>query len=61
MEFKKVSINFEQNEDSLKEEQLLDTRFLELNKFKLGQIISMEDYSKTYKVISKKNWRSLLS
>ncbi|KAK8871844.1 hypothetical protein M9Y10_007587 [Tritrichomonas musculus] len=53
LKFKKVSVDFDQNKETLKDDQPLDTEFLDLSKFKLEEIISKQDYSKTYKIISK--------
>mgnify|MGYP002475468178 CR=1 FL=1 len=53
LKFKKVSVDFDQNKEALKDDQKLNVEFLDLKKFKLDEIIGKQDHFKIYKVVSK--------
>lgn len=49
LKFNKVSINYEKVDETTE----ISSEFLDLSKFKLGELICKQNYSKTYSVISK--------
>lgn len=52
-EFDKITVNFDLLKEKMENDQEFQSEFLDLDKFKLGNLIKKHDYSKIYQVISK--------